>query len=59
MRKLCCSSTDFYEDVNANKTRNNQINLLNVRSSILHTTVGRSTTSDPLDDLMGSLCLII
>ena len=35
MRKFRCCSTDSYEDVNGNKTTHNQINLLNVRSSIL------------------------
>ena len=47
---MCCSSSDFYGEIklpihpayndvpNADKTTNNQIALLNVRSFVVHTT---------------------
>ena len=50
MRRVCCSSSDFYGEIklpihpayndvpNADKTTNNQIALLNVRSFVVHTT---------------------
>ena len=50
MRRVCVGKTDFYGEIklpihpacngvpNADKTTNNQIALLNVRSSIVHTT---------------------